>query len=265
MRVWTLLLLLTCVPLGISEAKSISWPEAVDLLARERPKAETCVAMLKRYGDSKQIARLQLAYNRAKADFDGVIAGLEAALAEGGNPESLSELKTELESGERGLKAFCNSVQDLLPSKGFSAEVVKLWIEPLEKIIETLSKGVAALYENHRDDDAATRQAIRVLLEHARWPEFAEPPCSSAREVAAAPLVKTLADMANELNAVPFKERIRREEALQEARISLMHEGWRPEWGDYGDFLRWVTEQGARDPPPASAAMAAAIYRGQAK
>jgi hypothetical protein len=41
-----------------------------------------------------------------------------------------------------------------------------------------------------------------------------------------------------------------------------MHDGWKPEWGNYDDFLRWVTEQAARDPPPPSIATAAAIYRG---
>jgi hypothetical protein len=52
---------------------TISWPEAVAQLAGERAKAETCVALMKRYGDDAQIARAQLTYTNAKADV--VVAG----------------------------------------------------------------------------------------------------------------------------------------------------------------------------------------------
>ena len=261
------LLLLACVVPGISQAKGIGWSEAVDRLALERPKAKDCVALLKGHGDREQIARLRPVYSEAKADFDAVIAGLITALAEGGNPESLPKLEAELKTGESGLRDFCKSVSDVVPSKGFFDEVVKAAVEPA---INALSEGVATLYNNRRKDTAATRQAIQTQLEAAKWPEFDEV-ASSSREAAAssrvvAPFVKTLADMANELETMaPSKERIHREVALKEARISLMHDGWKPEWGNYDDFLRWVTEQAARDPPPQSIATAAAIYRGQAK
>jgi hypothetical protein len=266
MRIGTLVLLLACVAPGTSQAKGIGWPEAVDRLARERSNAETCLALLKGYGNKEQIARLRLAYGEAKADFDAVIAGLVTALAGGGNPESLPKLETELVRGESGLRAFCDSVDDVVPSKGFLDEVVKAAAEP---VINAVSEGVAAIYNNYRKDDAETRHAIQIKLEAAKWPEYGEVACNTAassRAVAAVPLLKTLAEMASELEAMaPSKERIHREVALKEARISLMHDGWKPGWGNYDDFLRWVTEQAARDPPPPSIATAAAIYRGQAK
>jgi len=59
---------------------TMSWPEAVGQIAGQRTKAETCVALIKRYGDDAQIARGQLTYADAKADFDAVIAGLITAL-----------------------------------------------------------------------------------------------------------------------------------------------------------------------------------------
>ena len=79
---------------AISQPATISWPEAVAQLTGERAKAETCVALMKRYGDDAQIARGQLTYTTAKADSDALIAGLITALATGQAPLSMSSLQT---------------------------------------------------------------------------------------------------------------------------------------------------------------------------
>jgi hypothetical protein len=57
------------------------WPGAVCQIAGERAKAETCVALMKKYGDDAQKARGQITYTTVKADFDAVIAGLITALS----------------------------------------------------------------------------------------------------------------------------------------------------------------------------------------
>jgi hypothetical protein len=160
---------------GISQPATISWPEAVAQLAGERAKAETCVALMKKYGDDAQIARAQLTYTNAKADSDAVIAGLIAALSAGQAPASLSSLQTKLSSGVSGLVEFCGTVSNLLPNaagqKNVILDIAKVSIEPLLKM---LSDGVSALYNNHRTDDALTRRTIQTQLEAARWPAFSE-------------------------------------------------------------------------------------------
>jgi hypothetical protein len=50
------------------EAHEINWQEAVARLARERTLAETCAAMLKKYGDTAAVDRGSLAYGEAKAE-----------------------------------------------------------------------------------------------------------------------------------------------------------------------------------------------------
>jgi hypothetical protein len=116
-----------------------------------------------------------LAYGEAKANFDGVISGLITALSEGGNPKSLPSLETDLEHGASDLGKFCKTVNDLLPSssgqKDVIADIVKDAIQP---VIDALSEGVAALYNNHRKDDALTIETIKTQLEAAKWPNFAE-------------------------------------------------------------------------------------------
>lgn len=167
-------LLISIAP-GISRAADIGWPEAVGRLAGERSNAETCAAMLKGYGDKRQIFQGQMAYGEAKANFDAVIAELVTALTEGGNPKSLPNLETDLEHGATSLGNFCKTVSGLVPSasgrKGALADIAKGAVEPL---IKALSEGVAALYNNHRKDDALTRETIKTQLEAAKWPNFAE-------------------------------------------------------------------------------------------
>jgi hypothetical protein len=170
-----LLALLVLTGSAISQPATISWPEAVAQLAGERAKAETCVALMKKYGDDAQIARAQLTYTNAKADSDAVIAGLITALSAGQAPASLASLQAKLSSGISGLLEFCGTVSNLLPDtagqKNVVVDIAKVAIEPLLKM---LSDGVSALYNNHRTDDALTRRTIQTQLEAAKWPAFSE-------------------------------------------------------------------------------------------
>jgi hypothetical protein len=171
----TLLALLALMGSAISQPATISWPEAVAQLAGERAKAETCVALMKKYGDGAQIARAQLTYTTAKADSDAVIAGLITVLSAGQAPASLSSLQTKLSSGVSGLIEFCGTVSNLLPNtagqKNVVLDIAQVTIGPL---LQMLSDGVSALYNNHRTDDALTRRTIQTQLEAARWPAFSE-------------------------------------------------------------------------------------------
>jgi hypothetical protein len=146
-----------------SQPAAISWPEAVAQLTGERAKAETCVALMKKYGDDAQIAR------------NAVIAGLITALSTGQAPVSLPSLQGKLSSGISGLVEFCRTVSNLLPKTGGQKDVVtdiaKVTIGPL---LTMLSDGVSALYNNHRADDWLTRRTIQTQLEAARWPTFSE-------------------------------------------------------------------------------------------
>jgi hypothetical protein len=170
-----LLALLVLTGSAISQPATITWPEAVAQLAGERAKAETCVALMKRYGDEGQIVRSQLTYTSAKADSDAVIAGLITALSAGQAPASLSSLQAKLNSSVSALAEYCRTVSNLLPNTAGQKNVIlviaKVAIEPLLKM---LSDGVSALYNNHRTDDPLTRRTIQTQLEAARWPAFSE-------------------------------------------------------------------------------------------
>jgi hypothetical protein len=173
--VLTFTVLLASIFPAVGRASDIGWPEAVGRLAGERSKAETCAALLKGHGDQPQISRGQLAYGDAKGKIDGAIAELLVALSEGGNPKGISSIDADLEQGASGLVEFCKMVSDVLPAasgqKGVLVDIVKGAVEP---VIGALSEAVAALYNNHRKDDALTRETIKTQLEAARWPNFTE-------------------------------------------------------------------------------------------
>src|SRR3954468_23379012 len=92
---WWLPLILVCLA-GPALAQAISWQDAVARLAYERTQAETCAKALKTYGDAAARDRGALAYDEAKAEYDGIIAGLSVALARSEQPASLSDLQERL-------------------------------------------------------------------------------------------------------------------------------------------------------------------------
>ena len=57
-------------------------------------------------GDDGAEARGSLAYAEAKADYDGVLAGLIVALARGDAPKSLTDLEGQLSQGYAAREAF---------------------------------------------------------------------------------------------------------------------------------------------------------------
>ncbi len=148
---------------------NISWQEAVSSLARERSQAETYARLLKKFGDQSSITRGSVAYGEAKAEYDGVIAGLIVALARKQKPTSVSDLQDRLQRGFEKRQTFCSSVEALLPStagqKGLIAEVVKGAVGPLIDAIKEI-------YLRAKDDDVVVRKTIQTQLEAASWPDF---------------------------------------------------------------------------------------------
>ena len=155
--------------------QEINWQEAVGRLARERTLAETCVALLKRYGDQANQARGSITYGEAKAEYDGVIAGLVVALARKGQPESLPDLQDRLQRGFDKREAFCRSVLPLVPptagERGPIADLVSGAVKPL-------TDAVVAIWSRTRDDDALMRKTIQSQLEATAWLSFDKVPPS---------------------------------------------------------------------------------------
>ena len=151
-------------------AQDINWQEAVARLARERTQAETCASVLKKYGNRTAKERGALGYGEAKAEYDGVIAGLSVALARKEQPTSLPDLQGRLQRGFEKREAFCQSALSFIPKgkgkKGGLGEIVSGAIGPLIQAVQ-------AIYFRSKDDDLLTRKTIQTQLEATSWPAFA--------------------------------------------------------------------------------------------
>jgi hypothetical protein len=164
-------MLTMCVTSQASGAEDINWQEAVARLAHERTVAETCAALLKKYGDAGAVDRGALAYADAKAEYDAIIAGLDVALARGAKPASLPDLEARLQRGFAERVAFCDSVQPLLPpvpsgEKGPFADIVGGSVGPVINAIKSI-------WLRTRDDNALMRRTIETQLEATTWQSFA--------------------------------------------------------------------------------------------
>lgn len=74
-------------------------------------------------------------------------------------------------------------------------------------------------------------------------------------------VVKVLAEIADELRTTN-KVEPRKENALREARVALMHSAWKAEWGPRNIFDIWVHEEAEQNAPAADIASAVSVYRG---
>jgi hypothetical protein len=147
----------------------ITWQESVARLGREKTLAETYARLLKKYGDSAAIDRGSLTYGEAKAEYDGVIAGLNVVLARKQKPSSLPDLQDRLQRGFEKRDAFCNSVEAVLPTaagqKGLISEVVKGAVSPLIDAVKDI-------YMRSKDDDVLARKTIQTQLQATSWIDF---------------------------------------------------------------------------------------------
>jgi hypothetical protein len=123
-----------------------------------------------------RIARLDSAGDQPRVGWPEAVGRLAGERSKAETCAGLFKvLETDLEHGAEGLGKFCKMVNDLLPStseqKRVVADIVKGAIQP---VIDALSDGVAAIYNNSGKEAALTRETIKTQLEATKWPNFSE-------------------------------------------------------------------------------------------
>ena len=167
------LLVAAALTVPAAAATSLGWPETIEQLAEARSKAETCVETLKASSDKAAIATGRITYGAAKAEADGVIAGLTIALVEGGKPDALPTVLTSLKKAGAGLQEVCDAALKTASAAGGTKGVVEDILKaPVEPIVNAISAGVGALWTRHVETDKLEQETIKTQLEAAKWPDF---------------------------------------------------------------------------------------------
>jgi len=154
----------------------LGWPEVIARLTQERMQAETCVGMIKSSKNAGAITALKTTYETTKPRVDGAIAGLVAALVEGGKPEALPSVRDDLETTGKTLKEICDAALATLKSnshqkgdwrEAIATAAVEATLKPM---IDWLSEQWARL----RETDKLEIETKKAQLEAAKWPKFGD-------------------------------------------------------------------------------------------
>jgi hypothetical protein len=132
---------LAILPVTAAVGDSLGWPQTIDLLTQERSQAETCVGLLKSSGDQSAIANAKAIYGTARADMDGVIAGLTTALVEGGKPESLPTVRASLEGSGKSLRGDRQASRALIWSD-WNRPAIQGWPRSVQPAVDRQSFAV---------------------------------------------------------------------------------------------------------------------------
>jgi hypothetical protein len=165
------------VPATLCAAEAtLGWPEVIDRLTQERTQAETCVGIIKSSKNTGAIAAAKATYETTKPKIDGAIAGLIAALVEGGKPEALPTVRDDLETSGRSLKEICDAALTTLKSsshqKGGLQEAIAAAASEatVKPVIEWLSENWSRLMGS----DKLEVETKKAELEAAKWPRFGD-------------------------------------------------------------------------------------------
>jgi hypothetical protein len=172
-KIWLVALTVAAAAPAVAQETTMGWQEAVAQLASERTRAEACVALLKRNaaGDAEVLAQGDWTYTEAKADMDGVIAGLVVALAEDDDPVSLDVLNRQLERAVALRGQFCAEAVALAPP---TTGTKSLGLDVLAKTMGSLIDAAKEIYLQHREEDVLARKTIQTQVESTRWRPFGE-------------------------------------------------------------------------------------------
>ena len=164
--------LIATIPVAAAgQPAPIGWPEAVARLAAERTRAMNCAARARTL-DAATAERFGATYTEAKADIDGVIAGLAAVLTQGGGqPTALPDLEQQMAAGFAGRKRFCEEVLARLPPQEGDRSLVS---ELVSGVAEPLIEAVVDLYKYGSETNRLRRDTIRAQVEATRWAAFAD-------------------------------------------------------------------------------------------
>jgi hypothetical protein len=161
----------------MAAAEEMTWYKATEILQRERVAGEVCARVMKRHipkAEKAALSRAELNYEAAREEFNGVVAGLQAALIDDTEKPALEMLTKRVEVGSERRRAFCDDAESRLPAaqKGEKSVIGDIAAAAIGEVIGA----VVAVWKELGDDDELRRTNLRTALDDVKWPKFSEIP-----------------------------------------------------------------------------------------
>jgi hypothetical protein len=164
---------------GVSSANSLS--EAMAYLKKEQSLAESYAGLLKGFGkqDVAIYARGIQLYAEAKAEFDGLLEQLLAALRQGESSDTSAAFQRKLETAAQRRVAFTEFISQEVLSKAPEgtrslAAILKIpgVIGGVTEVGKALKDAGGSIWQGYRQSGEQERAALVTQLEGLRWRPF---------------------------------------------------------------------------------------------
>lgn len=169
------LLLTASFDAGVASAQSsLTFADAIAIMAEKRSAAEGSVALLKRYRSRDFEARRL--YARAKAAFDGVIGQLQADLASARSPQLTPRFRQRLEEAAQRAHEFgvyADKALDKTVPPG-SKSVLRALVGELDKLITAIVDSGIAIFQEADRVGKRRRSEMAARIEQERWRAFSD-------------------------------------------------------------------------------------------
>jgi hypothetical protein len=174
-------LLASLHPLAVSPANPLA--EAIGYLKKEQSLAESYAGLLKGFGkqDIAMYARGIQRYAEAKAEFDGLLEQLLAAIRQRESPDSSPAFQQKLETAAQRRVAFTEFIAQEVLSKvpegtRSLADILKIpgVIGGVTELATALKGAGLAIWQGYHQSGDQERAVLVSQLEALRWKPFQE-------------------------------------------------------------------------------------------
>lgn len=163
-----------------AQKATMTFGDAIAVLATNRSQAEQAAALLKRFRPDDAQGR-QL-YADAKAKFDGLISGLAASIATEGSATISPAVQQSLNSAVASASAFGAYIKDIVqaltPKGGKSPVVWAALLADPAKLLTALTEAGLAIFGAASKASKERRSEMVQRVEQERWQLFGDIPAA---------------------------------------------------------------------------------------
>jgi|SRR5580658_1508883 hypothetical protein len=151
--------------------------EAIGVLSREKSVAETYARILAVNSRMEHVHFIRgvRQYVEGKAEFDGLVAELEAELGADGDPSESPKFAQAVQAAAEKRVGFTNYIEvEVIGKLGGTKPELPDMPQTLPELVDAIMQAGSSIRSAYHDADETRRKAILRELEQLQWRPFAE-------------------------------------------------------------------------------------------